>query len=142
MGISAPKEFACAIIVDTHGRFLLQRRDNKPEIRHPGMIGLFGGHREMGETSLECLVREVQEEIGRHVPPENFEHIATYCQMEASGPYKVEIYAVVDVNVADLTIMEGTLLVARPEDLFDVMVEMEPSAVFALQTFLRRQEEI
>ena len=31
-----------------NGRFLLQQRDNKPEIRHPGLIGQFGGHLEPG----------------------------------------------------------------------------------------------
>ena len=72
---------------------MLQRRDNKPEIRHPGMIGLFGGHRESGETSLECVVREVREEIGCFIPPEKFEPLASYRGMSASGAYHVQIYA-------------------------------------------------
>ena len=141
MSSTTPEEFAGAIIVDTQGRFLLQRRDNRPEIRHPAKVGLFGGHQEVGETSLECVVREVHEEIGRYVPPENFEHVAAYCGLEASGTYKVEIYAAFDVQVADLTITEGTLLVVRPEDLFNVMDELTPSAAFALETFLGRHEE-
>ncbi len=61
MTASGHREIACAVLVDPHGRFLLQRRDNVPNILYPGKIGLFGGHREGEETFLECVVREVSE---------------------------------------------------------------------------------
>jgi 8-oxo-dGTP diphosphatase len=57
------REIAIAIVYDTEGRFLLQRRDNIPGIVHPGKLSLFGGHREAGETYTECVVRELQEEL-------------------------------------------------------------------------------
>jgi hypothetical protein len=42
--MNAPRhrEIACAIIIDTCGRFLLQQRDDIPGIVSPGMVGLFG----------------------------------------------------------------------------------------------------
>ena len=43
-------EFSGAILIDSLGRFLFQQRDNNPEILYPGMIGLFGGHREGNEN--------------------------------------------------------------------------------------------
>jgi hypothetical protein len=61
MGIH--RETSGAILIDSLGRFLFQQRDNIPEILYPGMIGLFGGHREGNETFLECVVREIYEEI-------------------------------------------------------------------------------
>ena len=61
MGIH--RETSGAILIDSLGRFLFQQRDNNPEILYPGMIGLFGGHREGNETFLECVVREIHEEI-------------------------------------------------------------------------------
>jgi 8-oxo-dGTP diphosphatase len=67
------REFTCAILLDTFGRFLLQQRDNVPGIVHPGKIGLFGGHREAGETYLQCIVQEVHEELTCYLPPERFE---------------------------------------------------------------------
>lgn len=140
MSSPTPKEFAGAIIVDTQGRYLLQQRDQKPEILHPGMIGLFGGHQEIGETSLECVVWEVHEEIGRYVPPENFEYVAAYCGVEASGTYKVEIFAAFDVDVVGLKITEGALVVVQPEDLLNLIYELTPSAAFAFETFIGRQE--
>jgi 8-oxo-dGTP diphosphatase len=63
------RDVACAILIDTFDRFLLQQRDDIPGILHPGTVGLFGGHREGGESYLECVVREIREEIGYYVSP-------------------------------------------------------------------------
>jgi hypothetical protein len=43
-------EFACAILIDSQARLLLQQRDNIPGIMFPGKVGLFGGSREGNET--------------------------------------------------------------------------------------------
>ena len=139
MSSTAPK-FACAIVVDTHGRFLLQLRDRKPTIRYPGKIGLFGGHREAGETTLQCVEREIYEEIGCQAPPEAFERVATFSGIEATGTYRVEIFALFDVRVSDLTIAEGSLLIVAPEDVFGLTDHLTPSAAFGLEVFLGRQE--
>jgi len=73
------REIAGAIIIDTLGRFLLQQRDNVVGIVHPGKVGLFGGHREGDEqTYLECVVREVREELTFQIPAERFEHLASW----------------------------------------------------------------
>jgi 8-oxo-dGTP diphosphatase len=76
MNVIQYREVAGALLVDTLGRFLLQQRDDKPGIVSPGKVGLFGGHREGAESFLECVVREVHEEISYLVPAEAFEHIA------------------------------------------------------------------
>jgi 8-oxo-dGTP pyrophosphatase MutT (NUDIX family) len=57
-----PVEVAIAILL-YQGKFLLQLRDNLPEIAYPGCWGLFGGHLEPGETPLTALKRELLEEI-------------------------------------------------------------------------------
>jgi 8-oxo-dGTP diphosphatase len=76
MGIH--RETSGAILIDSLGRFLFQQRDNNPEILYPGMIGLFGGHREGNETFLECVVREIYEEISCFLPSERFAHLTSY----------------------------------------------------------------
>lgn len=56
-------ECACAVLIDAQACFLLQQRDNVPGIALPGRGGFFGGHREDGESNLQCVVREIKEEI-------------------------------------------------------------------------------
>ena len=86
MIVPGHREIACAVLLDPQGRFLLQRRDNVPNILYPGRIGLFGGHREGEETFLECVVREVSEETGYLAPPERFEHLGSYIGPDLEVP--------------------------------------------------------
>ena len=55
-------------ILYREGQFLLQLRDDIPNIVYPGQWTLFGGHLEEGETPITGLQRELQEEIGYFVP--------------------------------------------------------------------------
>ena len=79
MNASRHREIACAIIIDTSGRFLLMLSG------HPGKVGLFGGHREGDETFLECVVRERHEEISYFVPAERFEYLASLAGADVDG---------------------------------------------------------
>ena len=54
---------AAILVVDRAG-YLLQLRDNKPEIFFPGHWGLFGGAIDPGETAEAALARELDEELG------------------------------------------------------------------------------
>ena len=46
--------------------FFLQKRSQN-DSRHPGMVGVFGGGREKGESTEEALKREIREEL-QYVP--------------------------------------------------------------------------
>lgn len=52
-----------AIIMVGAGRYLLQHRDNVPNIWYPGHWGCFGGGVHEGEEPLDALARELNEEI-------------------------------------------------------------------------------
>ena len=54
---------AAAIIVTEDGRYLLQLRDDIPQIWYPGHWGLFGGAVDAGEDEIQALRRELQEEL-------------------------------------------------------------------------------
>lgn len=56
--------FAAALLVDERGRYLMQRRDDRPDILNPGALGLFGGGIEEGESAEAAIRRELEEEIG------------------------------------------------------------------------------
>jgi 8-oxo-dGTP diphosphatase len=51
------------LLVDADGRFLLQLRDDKPEIINPGVWGTFGGELEPYETPEDGFLREIEEEL-------------------------------------------------------------------------------
>jgi 8-oxo-dGTP diphosphatase len=141
MMIPQHREVAAALIIDTRGRFLLQQRDNVPGILFPGKIGLFGGHREGNETFLECVVREVNEEISLFIPPERFEHLASY---RGTDPYMSgatlwrELYVTTDVPVEGLRVTEGSLLIAELDDVPALVSRLAPSANAAFHAFLAR----
>jgi 8-oxo-dGTP pyrophosphatase MutT (NUDIX family) len=65
---SAHPAAAVAILYQAD-QFLLQLRDDKPEIRYPGHWAFFGGHVEPNESPLAAMQRELQEEIS-YTPPQ------------------------------------------------------------------------
>jgi len=60
-------QVALAIIYQDD-RFLMQLRDDIPQIHYPGCWGLFGGHIEVGETPEVAVKREIIEEINYDLP--------------------------------------------------------------------------
>ena len=145
--MNAPRhrEFACAIIIDTHGRFLLQQREDVPGILFPGKIGLFGGHREGSESFLQCVVREVREEISYFVSPERFEHMESFRGADSEiegGTIRGECYVVRDVPVDAITVAEGSLFIAAPEDMPMLMQRLTPSAQAAIGLFLNNARRV
>lgn len=55
-------------IIYQNGKYLMQLRDDIPNIVHPGVWGFFGGHIELGESPETALKRELVEEIN-YLPP-------------------------------------------------------------------------
>lgn len=135
------REVAAALIIDQRGRFLLQQRDDVPGILFPGKIGLFGGHREGDETFLECVVREIHEELSFFIPPERFEHLASYRGTDpyiAGGTLWRELYVTRDVPVEPLRVTEGSLLIVEIQDVPALAPRFAPSAQDAIREFLTR----
>ena len=63
-GRLVPGDAAAAIIVLDDGTYLLQLRDQIPEIFFPGHWGLFGGAIDGDESPQRALRRELREELG------------------------------------------------------------------------------
>ena len=131
------REVAAAILIGTCGRLLLQQRDDVPGILYPGLVGLFGGHREGSETLLETVRREVEEETGLAFPPERFEHLVDFRVAYAGGGGVTASYYVLrDVPIADVVVTEGSALVIEPAELPGLLHRMTPSACYVARLFI------
>jgi len=142
--VTAPhrREIACAILLDGRGRFLLQQRDDIPNIVAPGCIALFGGHREGDETFLECVAREVHEETGWYVPSERFEYLGSYGGTDfdrPAGTIEAKYYFVCDAPTESIVVTEGALLVVERSDLSGLLHRFAPSSRRAMNIFLERE---
>jgi 8-oxo-dGTP diphosphatase len=135
------REFSCAVLLDERGRFLLQQRDNVAGIVHPGKIGLFGGHREADETYLQCIVREVKEEISYFIPAERFEYLTSYDATDAGQEGETilhgEFFLARDVPVAKVSVTEGTLAIATLGELAALKPRLSPSGKAGITAYLK-----
>lgn len=136
------REGTSALLISTDGRLLMQLRDDLPHVSDPGKISLFGGRREGTETFLECVVREVHEEIGYYLPPERFERIGTYSgpdHLTPNGTLHGEVFLARDVPVDQLTVTEGRLVIVAVDELDRIGDRLARPAEYALAIFLKRE---
>jgi len=92
------------VLVDHRGAVLLQLRDGKDWIPYPGMWAVPGGMLEAGERPLDCIVREVREELGIALDPDEVTHLET-----VGRSYGVEhtFTARLDVPAEQIALTEG-----------------------------------
>jgi 8-oxo-dGTP pyrophosphatase MutT (NUDIX family) len=138
------REFACALIIDTFGRFLLQQRDDIPSIIQAGKIGMFGGHREARESFLECVAREIREEISYAVPEHRFEYLATYNDADidvGAGTLHGQFFILRDIPVDELVVTEGSLRIVTPDEISSLTNSLTPIAKMVLKAALERERE-
>lgn len=134
-----PRETTGAIVIDTLGRYLFQLRDDVVGINNPGKIGLFGGHREGDETFLDCVVREIHEEIGYFVPADRFEHVGSFDGDDIDrkeGKIHGHLFVVRDIPVDALVVAEGSLLIVEPMKIGEIEPRLVPTTLLALKAYL------
>jgi 8-oxo-dGTP pyrophosphatase MutT (NUDIX family) len=98
------------LLVDAHGRFLLQLRDEKPDILHPGLWGSFGGRVEPYETPDDGFLRELWEELQWRPSRHDLYMSAPLRTLSAEDTRSQLIYiytAPVDAPLSAMTLGEG-----------------------------------
>jgi 8-oxo-dGTP diphosphatase len=102
------------LVVNRAGEVLLQLRDDKPGIGHPGHWGLPGGAIEPGEEPEAAFLRELEEETGWR--PERFVWYGSFPVREGGRPV-AHIYAArLDRPARSLTVGEGQGFAFFPPD--------------------------
>lgn len=126
LDLSARTHFSVgAVIRDGGGRYLLQRRDRRPDLILAGHLGLFGGTLEPGESAFEGLRRELAEELAFRPAPERLiwsTEIVFNPPQAALAPHHKTIYAIdlAPGEAADFVLGEGEAMDWRaPRDLAD-----------------------
>jgi 8-oxo-dGTP diphosphatase len=89
-------------ILHQNDQFLMQLRDDDPNIFYAGHWGFFGGHLEPGESPDAGIRRELQEEIG-HVP----EPLELWLRHEDEEVIRFFYQAELTVPISTLELNEG-----------------------------------
>ncbi|MER5970551.1 NUDIX domain-containing protein [Streptomyces sp. NPDC002055] len=107
---------AVAIIANRHGDLLMHLRDDLPDIAWPAHWSLLGGGTDEGETSLETIVRELDEEAGLAIGC--LEELFDIRDAHGSGQLITFFAATWDGDETGLPLSEGvTLQFFAPEHL-------------------------
>ena len=110
------RSYVGALLVDTNGKLIAQQRDDKPGITNPGTVSLFGGTSHEGESPIETLRRELQEELELEVNSNNL--LLRTIKHENGTNVACSIYIITGVDAEKLKLHEGAgFATGTPEEL-------------------------
>ena len=131
---------ASALFVSESGRYLLQLRDNRPDIAQPGCSAFFGGSIEGDETPQAALRRELWEEL-RFEPraAESFSEISITYPTSPPRLHSV-VYFLIPIREADtasMVLREGrSMRFFTPEEL-ELTPRVDPLGLAVLMLHAR-----
>ncbi len=99
--------YSHAIITTPDNRFIMQSRGYNPGITNPGGISLFGGGLEGDETPLECMKREILEEIELEVADSELLWVSHGTAPDKTTPAERYHYLIHNVDPEKLVLHEG-----------------------------------
>lgn len=140
----AMSDAVAAIIITPENKFLMQHRDDKPNIWYPASWGCFGGALDKGESSLTALRRELLEELEL-----SFEKYTLVSRLEFDlrpmelGNYFREYYLIepTETELSRLVLHEGEKMESFSfEDLNSI--QLTPYDAFAIHLYWMRNQSI
>ena len=99
--------YSHAILKTPDGKYIMQSRGYNPGIHNPGGVSLFGGGQEGDETPLECLIRELLEEIELEVHDAELLWVSQGLSPDKITPAERYHYLIRDVALLSLVQHEG-----------------------------------
>lgn len=110
-GAGATAAYSGTVLLTPQGLVILQLRDDKPEIRNPGGISLFGGGAEGAESPVACALRELSEETGLKLVAADLTFLGDLPKIEPGLVTLCSLYLARDVRAETLAIGEGRAIV-------------------------------
>ena len=108
------------LLESTDKKVILQKRDDKPGINHPGKVTLFAGGVEEGEEPLAAALRELKEELTLDLWPEDLTFLCEFTRTHPNGARGV-VYVFIARNIDPklLSLQEGEAIVylSKTDDL-------------------------
>ncbi len=133
------RSYVGALLVDTNGKLIAQQRDDKSGITNPGMVSLFGGTSHEGESPIETLRRELQEELELEVSSNNL--LLQTVKHENGINVACSIYIVTGVDAEKLELHEGAgFAMGTPEELLSRPVTAVTQQ--AIEAFIEAQDSV
>ncbi len=93
------------VIIFSSGKILLQLRDNNKKILNPNKWGIFGGGVEKNEDPKDAAIREIKEELGVNINPNNLNLII---KIDFEGEEKNIFKAKLPCPISKLELKEGS----------------------------------
>jgi 8-oxo-dGTP pyrophosphatase MutT (NUDIX family) len=89
---------------------------------------------------LQCVVREITEEISCYLPPERFEYLTSYDFNDESAGFSAhgEFFVARNIPVEKVFVTEGKLFIADPREFAIFERKLSHSAKAGLTAFLER----
>jgi len=133
------RSYVGALLVDTNDKLITQQRDDRPGITNPGMVSLFGGTSHEGESPIETLRRELQEELELEVNSNNL--LLQTVKHENGTNVACSIYIITGVDAEKLKLHEGAgFATGTPEELLNRPVTAV--AQQAIEAFVEAQDSV
>lgn len=97
------------LILNSKNKFLLQKRDNNKNIKSPDHWCLFGGKIKERERPMQCIVREVKEELNLKINNLKFLTKITYSYKNKNkNNFKFFYFKILNYNqIKKMTLLEG-----------------------------------
>lgn len=95
------------ILQDELGRMGMQLRDDIDGLAGRGLWSIFGGHMDAGETAVQTAIRELKEETGIIVKPDELEPMMRLVPDQGVHAYHYYFRVKRAVAVAEISVGEG-----------------------------------
>lgn len=107
------KQTVSAILISTDNEFILQQRDDKPDIARPGMITNFGGSVEGTEKPIDAIIREIQEELCVRLNKEDLILLTSSVRTSSLGneEHLAHVFIARNIKKEDLHLREGKAII-------------------------------